>query len=228
MALLLPPLRRRERRHAALDLARQRERRASHLREAPARLDPHVDVHAARAAGLGPAPEPELLEQRLHLERDAAHVVPHDARRRVEVDAQLVRMVEVAAENRMRVQLDAAEVHDPREPGRVVDDDLLRGASRRKRERHGADPLRTALRCALLVEGVGVRAVDEALQHDRTIADAVQRAFRDRQVVRDQLELREPQLLREVRLARVGDADLAARDLENSRLFLGHRVRGYT
>ena len=80
--LLLPPLRRRERRRAPLDLARERERGAAHLGERPARLDAHVDVHPARAARLRPAAKPELLEQRLHLQRDAAHVVPGDARAR--------------------------------------------------------------------------------------------------------------------------------------------------
>ena len=94
-ALLLPPFRRRQRRRAPLDLARERQRGAPHLGERPALLDAHVDVHAARAAGLWPAAKAQLLEERLHLHRDAPHVVPLDARRRIEIDAQLVGMIEV-------------------------------------------------------------------------------------------------------------------------------------
>ena len=82
VALLLPPLRRRERRRAPLDLARERQRRAPHLGERPARLDAHVDVHAARAAASSASREAELVEQRLDLERDAPHVVPRHARAR--------------------------------------------------------------------------------------------------------------------------------------------------
>ena len=61
--LLLPPFRRRQRRRASLDLARERQRGAAHLGERPARLDAHVDVHAARAARLGPAAKSQLVEQ---------------------------------------------------------------------------------------------------------------------------------------------------------------------
>ena len=50
VALLLPPLARRQVGRAPLDLARQRERGAPHLEVAPTRLDPHVDVDALRAA----------------------------------------------------------------------------------------------------------------------------------------------------------------------------------
>ena len=123
--LFLPPLGRRQRRRASLHLARERERRASHLGERPPLLDTHVDVHPARAAGLRPPAEPELVQQGLRLHRDATDVVPRDAGARVEVDAELVGTVEVARSNGVRMQLDAAEVHDPRESRRVVDDDLL-------------------------------------------------------------------------------------------------------
>ena len=100
MPLLLPPLRGRERRRAPLDLARERERRAPDLAERPARLDAHVHVHPARAARLRPAAQAELFEQRLHLERDAAHVVPRHAGGRVEIDAQLVGVLEGMANAR--------------------------------------------------------------------------------------------------------------------------------
>ena len=47
VTLLLPPFRTGESRRAPLDCARQRERRAAHLAEGPARFDPHIDVHSA-------------------------------------------------------------------------------------------------------------------------------------------------------------------------------------
>ena len=82
---------------------------------------------------------------------------------------------------------------------------------------------RARLGRALLVEGLPLGAVDEALEHDGPVADAAQRARRDGQVVADDVELGELRLLREVGLARVGDADLAALDREDlGCLFLRH------
>ena len=68
-------------------------------------------------------------------ERDLADLRPLDARHRVEVDPQLVGMVEVLGPDRVRVQVDAAEVVDPGEPGRVVDDDLVGRPAGRERQR---------------------------------------------------------------------------------------------
>src|SRR5438093_6221217 len=73
MALLLPPLARRNARRAPLDLARERQRRPAHLVEGPAPLDAHIDVHPARARGLGPAGEPVVLQRRLDYVSDLAH-----------------------------------------------------------------------------------------------------------------------------------------------------------
>ena len=78
-------------------------------------------------------------------------------------------------------------------------------------------------RRALLVEGLALGAVDEALEHDRAVADAGERTLGDGEVVADEVELRELRLAREVGLVRVRDAHLAARDREDlRRLFLGH------
>src|SRR5688572_24008590 len=62
VALFLPPLARRQRRRPALDLARERERRAAHFVEAPAPLDAHADVHAAGPGGFGPPDEFQVME----------------------------------------------------------------------------------------------------------------------------------------------------------------------
>ena len=82
-------------------------------------------MHAARTARLRPAAQSDLGQ---HLPRDecnASDVVPRNARPGIEIDPQLVGMLEIAGAHRVRMELDAAEVHDPREAGGVVDDDFL-------------------------------------------------------------------------------------------------------
>src|SRR5262249_27099445 len=160
-----------ERGRAALDLAREGQRGATHEGEAPARLDADEDVHAARSARLRPADEPELAQQRLRLQRDAPHVGERDPRPRIEIDAQLVRVLEVLRADRMRVELDAAEIHDEGEAGRVVDYELLGGPSGREGEDRGAQPRRPLRGRTLLVEDRSLGAIDEALQHQRAIAN---------------------------------------------------------
>jgi hypothetical protein len=49
LPLLLPPFAGRHVRHAPFDFAREGQRRTTHIGEGPLRLDPHVDVQAARA-----------------------------------------------------------------------------------------------------------------------------------------------------------------------------------
>src|SRR6202171_2202077 len=109
MALLLPPFRCGQTGRATFDRSRQSERRATHLVKGPAWINPYVDVHPARSAGFRPSAKAHLIQKRLHLERDRAHVRPTDARTRIEIDPQLVRMVEIAGAHRMRMQLDASQ-----------------------------------------------------------------------------------------------------------------------
>ena len=104
-------------------------------------LDADVDVHAAGAAGLGPAGEAVLFEDGFDFEGDGADVGPFDAGAGIEVDAELVGVVEIVAADRVRVEFDAAEVDDPGEAGGVVDDDLFGGAAGGKGERDGAEEL---------------------------------------------------------------------------------------
>src|SRR5437016_2923340 len=61
-ALLLPPLAGGEIGSAALDLARDCQRRAAHLVEVPPPLDAHVDVDTARSRRLRPAAQATLVE----------------------------------------------------------------------------------------------------------------------------------------------------------------------
>ena len=223
MAFVLPPLGTREGRRAALDFARQSQRRAAHFGERPPRLDAHVHVHAARPARLGPSAKPHFVEKSLHLHRDASNVVPCDPWTRIEIDAKLVGVIHVDGAHRVRMKLDASEVHDPCEPCRVVDHDLLRRAAGGEGERRRPQPGGALLGGALLVEDLPFRAVDEALEHDGTVPNAAERSGRYRQVVADDVELRQLRLLREIGLARVGDAHLPAVDREDLRcLFRRH------
>src|SRR6476661_304684 len=127
------------------------------------------------------------------------------------------------------MELNAPEVDDPRESGSVVHDDFLRRATGRERKRHGSQPTRTTGRSPLLVERFTLGAVDEALEHDGPIPNACDGAVRDRQVILDDVALRQLDAAGEVRLVRVRDADLAAADRKHfARLFALHRAgRGW-
>jgi len=134
-------------------------------------------------------------------------------------------MIEIAGAHRMRMQLDATEIDDPRKPRRVIDNDFFRSASRRERERYRSQP-RGALRwCALLIERLTFGAIDVSLEDKRTIPDSGQRARRDRQIVANQVQFRELCLLREIQLARVSNTDLASVDREQfGSVFLPHKL----
>ncbi len=73
-----------------------------------------------------------LDEQRSHFERYLAHVVPAHAWAGIEIDPQLVGMLQIGAAHRMRMQLHAAQVDDPSQAGRVVDDHFFGSATRWK------------------------------------------------------------------------------------------------
>ena len=121
------------------------------------------------------------------------------------------------------MQLDATEVHDPREAGGVIDDNFFSGPSRRKRKRDRPQPVRTILRRALLIKRLALGAIHESFEHVRPIPNATNRSSRHRQVVLNDLELGQFDVAREIGLVRIGDLDLAAVDRQNfGCLFLGH------
>src|SRR5450759_3295316 len=76
----------------------------------------------------------------------------------------------------------------------VVDDDLVRGATRGEREGDRPQPLRSVVRRALLEERLARRAVHEPLQRHRPPTGARERARRDSKVVPHQVELRRAHL----------------------------------
>ena len=154
-ALLLPP----GRGHAVvalLQLAAEADRGVPHVDELPARLDPHEDMDAAVAAGLGPSPQPQLLEQ---LARDPGH--PHGVGERrtglgVEVDPQLVGAVDVVTAYGPGVEGERAHVGAPdrdRDLGRA---DLVGLPAAGEGDLDGLEVVGGALGHALLVERVGV------------------------------------------------------------------------
>lgn len=116
-------------------------------------------------------------------------------------------MVEVGGEDGVGMELHAAEVDDPEEAGGVVDDDLFGGAAGGEAERDGAEVGWEIGGGALLVEGLGFRAVDEALEDDRAVADALDCAGCDSEKVARDVELGELDLLGEVEFGGAGDAD---------------------
>ena len=143
-----------------------------------------------------------------------AHLRPRHAGHRVEVDPQLVGVVQVLGADRVRVEVEAAEVRDPREAGRLVEHDLVGGPARREGERGRPDPVGRVVRGALLEERLLLGPVDEPLERHRAAADPGQRAVGDREEVPHQVELGVPGL-GEVHLVGVADRDLAVADLED-------------
>ena len=98
-----------------------------------------------------------------------------------------------------------------------------RRAARGEGEGDGAHPRRPAGRCPLLVEGRALRPVDEALEHERPVAHAVERRLGHREIVGDEVALAELRGAGEVRLVRVRDAHLAPVDGQHVRVVVaGH------
>ncbi len=176
------------------------------------RLIGDEDVEPGRARGLGEAREPELLEHLVHDEGDRAHVLPRVPLARVEVDQHVVRPLDVVHARVPRVQLDAAEVRDEGEPGRVGDHgEVGRAPAPGEDDVHRLEPVRMGNRNALLVEELALDAVRIALHLHRAALDVVQRARGEIDVVGDEVSLRHADL-REVDLVLVRQLDVAASD----------------
>src|SRR5688500_1508407 len=107
---LLPPLAGGDRRRAPLDLTRKGDGSPAHLDKGPLTLDADVDMNAARAGGLRPADQIEICQRGADDTRHVLDLAPFHTWHRIEIDAQLVRMIEILGEHRMRMQLDAGEI----------------------------------------------------------------------------------------------------------------------
>src|SRR5690606_39976720 len=93
---------------------------------------------------------------------------------------------------RMRMQLEACEIREPDERGRITRHDLLRRASGREAQLDDVDPLGTLLRRTLLIEEFAVDAVRIPHEHVRSSARGAERAVRDRKIVANMIVLRVP------------------------------------
>ena len=164
-ALLLPPLGGHLAGEAALQLASERDRGVADVGERPARLDPHVDVDAAAAGGLREADVAELVEQRPRLAGDPHGVVEVGARLRVEVEAQLVRMVDVVAAHGPRVKRDRPHLRRPADHRNLGRADLVGVTARRELDARGLDVLGGALGDPLLEERVAAAPLARG-EHD--------------------------------------------------------------
>src|SRR5215203_4954158 len=129
-------------------------------------------------------------------------------------------MIQIVGTDRVRIEVEATQIHDPCQLCRVAEHDLVGGPARWERELDCLYPFWPVVGRALLKEGLLVGAVDEALEGHRPATGAAQRAVRDRQVVIDQIDLGVAGLRKED-LFRVAYRDRAAGDLELKRL-LGH------
>ena len=188
-ALLLPPRGRHEL-GAALDLAGERERAAAHDREVPLRLDPARDVDAAVAGRLRPARPPHLRERLAHDRRDALAVLERRPGLRVDVDPELVRLVDVRATRRPRVEVDDGEVRRPGDLRDLGHAELVGVPAGRERDARRLDPLGPLLGHPLLVDHLALDPVREAAQLRRALVERADDAVADREVVLDEIELR--------------------------------------
>src|SRR5215471_12763164 len=121
-------------------------------------------------------------------------------------------MLEIARTHGMRVELDAAQIHHPCQARRIVDNNLFGRATRRKRERDGAQPRRPFGWCAFLVERLAFGTVDKTLKNQRTIPNSGERAQRDGKIVAYEIQFGELRLFGKVELIRVCYTDLMSVD----------------
>jgi hypothetical protein len=153
--------------------------------------------------------------------RDLADLRPRDPRDRIEIDAKLVGPIHVLAAHRVRVEVDAPEVHHVDQLRGVVDDDLVGASARWKRERGDVDPGRPPDRRPLLVERLALGPVDEPLQDLRPAGHAAQRALGEGEIVLHQLELGDAGL-RKIDLVRIRHGDLVSGEQKDLLLGLRH------
>ena len=149
---------------------------------------------------------------------------PGNAWARIEIDAQLVRMIQIIAAHRVWVEVDAAQVDHPRKLGEIRDDDLVGGAARGKRQLHRLYPIGPLVGSAFLEEELAFRAVHVAFQNDGPVSNPAERSFTDFEIIVNELELAEP-CRRKIELGRIRDLHVLSGDGQDLRLdFLGHAV----
>src|ERR671933_2975068 len=121
-------------------------------------------MDAAVPGRLRPADEADLLEHLPDDARDLLRVSEGGARLRVDVDAELVGVLDVAAPRRPRVEVERREVRRPRDLRELGDAELVCVPARREADPRGLDPVGPLLRHALLVDRLPLGAVRMPLE----------------------------------------------------------------
>jgi hypothetical protein len=176
-------------------LLRQGLCEATHLGERELRPDGNLDVEPGRAGGLREARQVELVQHHLDHERDRANVIPRIALAGIEVDEHVVGALDVFDPAVPRMQIDAAEVGDPRE-ARPIGHDGEVGCAPTPREDdvHRLEPVRMRARDTLLVEEEPVDAVGVAQHLHGPAPDVRKEALGHVEVVANEVALRQPVL----------------------------------
>ena len=187
---------------------------AAHLPEVPAPLDAHDHVDAARARGLRPAAQLEIVETWLARRPPPlaaaaiARPAPDRGRfaaRRDDRDHRRARGADAARDTPGSPSTPA-----PRRRRGTISSALRPDG---KRSTIDVEKCRQCGGCSLLVEELARDPVRIAHQHVRSPARAAQRTVGDRQVVTREIELGVTEL-RKQHLVRVRDRDLVAINLE--------------
>ena len=132
MTLFLPPLRtgkRGARRSTARDKATAARRTSVKVQRGSIRT---LTCMPREPLVFGQPRRPNSSRSALHFERNPAHIIPANPRDRIEINPQFIRMFKIAGANWMRVQLDAAKVHDPGETSGIIDHDFFCSPAGRK------------------------------------------------------------------------------------------------
>ena len=170
-----------------------------------------------------PLPEADVRERRLDHAGHLAHLGPLDPGDRIEVHAQLVRVIEIVDAHGVRVQLEAGEIRHPGESGSVTRHDFLGSAPGGESERHHLDPRWARLRRPLLIEELPFDPVGVTHQHVGAVAGAAQRPLGDGEVIAHQVTLRVLGL-REEHLVGIRNRDFPTRHADQL-LLAGRRLR---
>ena len=158
--------------------------------------------------------EPQFLHHLTDDEGDLPHVRPLPRSRRIEVDEQVVRLLDLRDARVPRVQLDAPQVDHPGQCRPVVDDGEDRRMAAREPDELRADEVRMGGH-PLLVEEIALDAVRIPHHVEGPASQMRQGTVRDVEVVLDEVALREPRPRKE-ELVRVREGDLVPVDLHGS------------
>jgi hypothetical protein len=129
VTLLLPPLAGDELGSTTLGVSGERQGGAPYVVEAPPRFDPQVDVDAPGAGGLRPSSEAQIGEHFAHEVRRLANTVKAHPGSGIQIHAQFVRVIQIVGPDRVRVEIDAAQIHEPGKLRQIGHDDLVRRPS---------------------------------------------------------------------------------------------------